>query len=96
MNTRALELLQDRRGQFPAWIRPPKRGIEFWSGLSRSKMYALAAQGLIRSISLREAGQLKACRLFDLTSILSYYEKIAAKQANQAAKRDGHAEEATK
>jgi hypothetical protein len=68
------ELLNDCAGAMPVWIRPPKRGTEFYSGLSRPKLYQLAAEGKIVTRSLREPGQIKGTRLFLLASILSLIE----------------------
>ena len=59
----------------PVWIRSPKGGTEPYSGFSRSKLYELAANGLIRSVSIREPGAMKGTRLFNLQSILAYIEK---------------------
>jgi hypothetical protein len=58
----------------PIWVRAPKRGVEFYSGLSRAKLYDLVGRGKIRSSSLREPGQIKGTRLFHLGSILEYIE----------------------
>jgi hypothetical protein len=74
---RANELLRERNDPLPVWIRPPKVGNEYFSGFSRSKLYALAADGKIRSVSIREPGQLKGTRLFQLKSILDFIDKIA-------------------
>ena len=69
---KARELLQDRNGGLPVWVRPPKTGTEFYSGLSRPKLYALAADGKIVSRSIRQPGQIKGTRLFLLSSILDF------------------------
>jgi len=53
------------------------KGVEYWSGLSRSKLYQLANDGKIESISLREDGQKRGTRLFNLPSIFAYYERVA-------------------
>ncbi|HEY3853365.1 MAG TPA: hypothetical protein VGO67_03110 [Verrucomicrobiae bacterium] len=58
----------------PVWIRPPKRGNEFYSGLSRPKLYQLAADGKITTRTLREPGQIKGTRLFLLSSIFQFIE----------------------
>jgi hypothetical protein len=76
-HARADQLLQDRNGQLPVWIRPPKTGNDFWSGFSRSKLYALAKDNHIRSVSIREPGQIKGTRLFELKSILDFIESNA-------------------
>jgi len=48
--------------------------MEFFTGLSRSKLYEGAAQGHFKSASIREPGQTKGTRLFNLASILSFIE----------------------
>jgi hypothetical protein len=84
----ARSLLADKKGNLPVWIRPPKTGPDYWCGFGRSKLYELTAKGLIRSVSIRQPGQLKGVRLFELASILSYIERCAANSepANGAAK----------
>ena len=69
---RARELLGDQSNGRPVWIRSPKLGVEFYSGLSRSKLYELAGKNFIRSVSIREPGQVKGTRLFNLQSILDF------------------------
>jgi hypothetical protein len=59
----------------PEWCRAPKRGVEFYSGFSRAKLYELAGGGHIRSVSIRQPGQVKGTRLFHLASILAYIEQ---------------------
>jgi len=63
----------------PDWVRAPSRGQEYFSGFGRSKLYTLAAAGLIRSVSIRGEGKQKGVRLFHLQSILDYIERSAAK-----------------
>jgi len=72
---RAEALLNDRIGQLPVWIRAPKTGAETYTGLTRSFLYQLAAQGLIRTVSIREPGKERGCRLFHLRSILEFIER---------------------
>jgi len=72
------DILADRHGSFPVWIRAPKFGTEFYSGFSRAKLYESAGKGYIRSVSIRSPGQVKGTRLFKLESILSYIEKCEA------------------
>jgi hypothetical protein len=62
------------------WIRAPVRGPEFWTGFSRSKLYELAKDGKIRSVSIRQPGQEKGTRLFNLKSILALIEAQATAQ----------------
>jgi hypothetical protein len=61
---KARELLQDQSCGLPVWIRPPKQGVEFYSGFSRAKLYEGAGNGHIRSVSIREPRQVKGTRLF--------------------------------
>ena len=72
---KARELLRDQSNGLPIWIRSPKQGVEFYSGFSRAKLYELAGKGAIRSVSIREPGQTKGTRLFNLASILAFIEK---------------------
>jgi hypothetical protein len=74
---RVSQLLEDRQGQLPDWVRSPKRGTEHYSGFSRSKLYELAKGERIRSVSIREPGQVKGTRLFELKSILDFIESCA-------------------
>jgi hypothetical protein len=71
-------LLAERDKGLPVWIRSPKSGPEFYTGFSRAKLYSLAAEGSIRSTSIREPGQLRGTRLFELASILAHIERNAA------------------
>lgn len=72
---RLQDILSQRQGSLPVWVRAPAQGYEYYSGLSRAKLYELAKMGLIKTASLRAAGQLKAVRLFHLGSILHYIEQ---------------------
>ena len=72
ITVRTEELLSDRIGQVPVWIRAPKNGSEFYSGFSRAKLYQLTEAGHIRSVSIREPGKLRGTRLFNLQSILDF------------------------
>lgn len=83
LSPKAAELLQDRNGALPCWVRSPKTGVEFFSGFSRAKLYELAGKNLIRSVSIREPGAVKGTRLFHLASILAYIERCEA-EANAA------------
>jgi len=75
ISARVNELLGERVGLLPVWIRSPQGGgIEFYSGVTRSRMYQLAADGLIETRSIREPGQTRGTRLFNLRSILDYIE----------------------
>lgn len=72
---KARELLQDQSSGLPVWVRPPKQGVEFYSGFSRAKLYEGAGKGYFRSVSIREPGQVKGTRLFNLQSILDFIAK---------------------
>jgi hypothetical protein len=64
----------------PLWIRAPVKGPEYWTGFSRSKLFELAKDGKIQSVSIREPGQQKGTRLFELSSILAFIDSHAAAQ----------------
>ena len=67
--------MTDREGILPVWIRSPKQGTEYYTGLSRAKLYELATKRAIRSVSIRAPGQIRGTRLFHLASILEFLEK---------------------
>ena len=69
---KARELLNDQSNGLPVWIRPPKSGLEFYSGFSRAKLYEGAGKGHFRSVSIRAPGQVKGTRLFNLQSVLDF------------------------
>jgi len=71
----AAQIMSDRDGSLPVWVRAPKRGHEFYSGCTRPKLYEWAGKGFIRSVSIREPGKIKGVRLFHLASILSFIER---------------------
>jgi hypothetical protein len=93
--TKAAELLAERDRWLPVWIRSPKSGPEHYSGFSRAKLYELAGGGKIRSVSIREPGQVKGVRLFHLGSILDFVarcEAAAGAQETTAAPADAQTE----
>ena len=73
-----IELLSERDRTLPVWIRSPKAGTEQFTGLSRAKLYELAADKKIRSVSIRAPGQIKGTRLFHLGSIFDFIERCEA------------------
>jgi hypothetical protein len=81
----ARELLNDQYNGLPVWIRPPKLGVEFYSGFSRAELYELASSGTIRCVSIREPGQVRGTRLFNLASILAFIEKCEQSAAEEVA-----------
>lgn len=82
LSPKARELLMEHLAGLPVWVRSPKQGTEFYSGFARSKLYELAGKGAIRSVSIREPGQLKGTRLFHLASILEFIAKCEATAGN--------------
>ncbi len=82
------ELLQDRNGNLPCWVRSPKIGPEYFSGFGRAKLYELAANGKIRAVSIREPGQNKGTRLFNLASILAFIENCEQTASNKETLKD--------
>lgn len=75
LSASAAQIMADRDGDLPVWVRAPKRGHEFYSGCSRPKLYEWAGKGFIRSVSIREPGRIKGVRLFNLASILGFIER---------------------
>ena len=71
----ASQIMADREGSLPVWVRAPKRGHEFYSGCTRPKLYEWAGKNFIRSVSIREPGKIKGVRLFHLASILAFIER---------------------
>ncbi len=76
--TKAKELLTDRDGAMPVWVRAPVIGPEPHCGLTRPYLYQKAKDGHIRSVSIREPGKVKGVRLFNLPSIMAYIERCEA------------------
>jgi hypothetical protein len=68
------DIQSERNNGLPVWVKAPKRGLEYYTGLSRAKLYELAGEGSIESRSLRKPGQIKGSRLFNLKSILNHIE----------------------
>lgn len=85
LSTTAADLMAERDGLLPVWVRAPKAGTEFYSGQTRATLYSWAAQGFIRSVSIRPKGQVKGIRCFLLSSILDFIAKCeASANAEQA------------
>jgi hypothetical protein len=81
LEDRLAALLAERDKGLPVWVRSPKSGPEHYTGFSRAKLYSLAADGSIRSTSIREPRQVKGTRLFNLQSILAFIEQNEATAA---------------
>jgi hypothetical protein len=78
----ALKLLQEQDQGRPVWVRAPLDGHERYTGLTRAKLYELAGKGHIRSVSLRDPGRVRGCRLFHLQSLLDYIARAEAESAD--------------
>jgi hypothetical protein len=73
----------------PKFIRLPKSGMRCsWTGLSRSGMNALILpsrannfQAPVRSVSLRQRGQVKATRLIIFDSLISHIYSLETQQS---------------
>ena len=62
----------------PEWIRLPRPGeVEPRCGLTRGILSRLANEGKIKSVSLRDAGKKRGCRLIHLESLLSHLASLA-------------------
>ena len=76
----------------PEFIRLPKPGtLCRWTGLSRSKLNELilpsplnSFKPPVRSLSLRNRGQVKAVRLIVLDSLLGYLRSLLEQQSTEA------------
>jgi hypothetical protein len=84
------QLLSERdNANRPIWVRSPKSGqTEFFSSLSKGKLYQLEQAGLVKTASLRPKGAIRGTKLFNLQSLLDYVESCtcATEQANEKAK----------
>jgi hypothetical protein len=88
-NKQAVTMLDEQQASGrPVWIRPPKVGIDFHCGFSRSKLYELEALGHIRGVSIREPGRVKGTKLFHLQSILDFIEQCEREQAQKSSADD--------
>ena len=82
----------------PEFIRLPKPGTLCpWTGLSRSKLNELVLPSPVnnfkppvRSVSLRNRGQLKAVRLILLDSLLGYLRSFLVEPDNAGVGTDRH------
>ncbi len=84
LSTTAADLMAERSGLLPVWIRSPKSGTEHYTGFSRAKLYEMAGDRKIRSVSIREPGQTKGVRLFHLASILDFVARCEAEARGQS------------
>ena len=71
--------MAERDGFLPIWVRAPRHNsTEFYTGQSRAMLYRWASERKIRSVSIREPGQVKGVRLFHLGSILDFVARCEA------------------
>jgi len=65
----------------PEFLRFPAPGkIEPYTGLRRSQLYELAADGLIETISLRRRGKVRGTRLIVADSLFGYLRGLIPEQ----------------
>ncbi len=83
--TKSLLSERDAQTRLPLYFRAPVHGHDPIFSLTRSKLYALDAAGLIKSVSLREKQQKRATRLFVTSSVASYISECAARGEAEAA-----------
>lgn len=66
----------------PEFVRPSYVAKRY--SLKRGALYRLLASGAVRSVSLRERGKLRGCRLVDHASLRAYlFKRASGGQANQ-------------
>lgn len=71
-------------GNVSNWIRLPKPGEhEQNTGLGRSVLTRLCIEGRVKSISLKDPGKARGCRLVNLPSLLSYLASLEAAQMEE-------------
>ena len=61
----------------PEWLRLPE--ATRFSGIGRSSLYELMAEGKIKSACIRKRGNTRGIRLISADSISAYIESLAAK-----------------
>jgi hypothetical protein len=62
----------------PEWIRLPRPGeVEPRTSLSRGVLTRLAVEGKIKSLTTKEPGKKRGCKLLNLESLLSYLSSLA-------------------
>jgi len=75
MNTDLME--PDQNDTRPEWLRIPNAVRIF--GISRTKLYELISKRRIKSVSLRERGQVRGIRLLSYDSLMDYLDQQAEK-----------------
>ena len=83
MNSKSLSNAGPQR---PEFIRLPKPGMACpYTGLTRSFLYALVSAGKIKSVSLRERGKARGCRLINYDSLIEFLAKAGDETGGVAA-----------
>ncbi len=67
--------LPDGEGKFERWERLPTKPGERLQGMSRSFLYILIDEGVIKSASIKQPGKLTGVRVIWLPSLMEYIEK---------------------
>jgi hypothetical protein len=67
------EVAHESTALLPRWLRMPV--ATHYSGISRSKLYELFAEGQIRAASVHSKGSKKGIRLIDRLSLDAYLER---------------------
>ena len=79
------QIMADRDGPLPVWVRAPKREHEFFR-LHPAKTLRVGGKGFIRSGSIREPGKIKGVRFFHLAGILTFIERCESETDTRPAK----------
>lgn len=68
---------QNQTANKPEWLRIPQATQTF--GIGRTKLYELIAKNRVKSVSIRERGQVKGTRLISFDSLNDYLESLVDK-----------------
>ena len=71
--------LADGIGKYERWIRLPKTGHEYYSGMARPSIYELIKTGKVKSASIKKPGKRTGCRMVWLQSLMDYVERHVEK-----------------
>ena len=71
-------------------------GLKAGFGMSRSLAYVLTQEGSIQSVSIRRPGALRGKRLWRVSSIRKYLDKLEREQRTKKAVRAEMVEDSTK
>lgn len=68
---------QNQTANKPEWLRISQATQTF--GIGRTKLYELIAKNRVKSVSIRERGQVKGTRLISFDSLNDYLESLVDK-----------------